>query len=167
LSNEGNIGIRSVLVDFISYFEKNFIGEISGNTVQNSFYSICFWSVYQNIINGIPRSTCAVEAWHRSLNSICVISHPNFAKFLEVIQKEEEVVRIKILQARNGRFRISEKNYLKEEKLRTILRNLNFLKIWVFLILFTKHMIGNLKNKFYYVFIIFLKIYLFFIIKFR
>jgi hypothetical protein len=57
-----------------------------------------------------------------------MIAHPNFAKFVEVIQKEDEVVRIKIQQAENGKFRMAEKKFLREKRIKLIVQNFEFFK---------------------------------------
>jgi hypothetical protein len=83
------------LESFINYFNSNFVGlENKDNTV----YDLKMWSVYDNVINNIPKSTNSLEGWHRGLNASIVQKHPNFANFVTILQREEEVCFVKLLQ---------------------------------------------------------------------
>ena len=46
----------------------------------------------------LPRTNNAVEGWHRGFQAHVSACHPVFWKFLEVLQKEETVVRVGILK---------------------------------------------------------------------
>jgi hypothetical protein len=113
------------LILFFEYFERNFVGYISSKSeeLQKPLYNHGFWSVYTNIINSIPRTTCTIESWHRNLNSNCTRAHPNIAKFVELIQTEDEVVRTKLARERSGNIVFPGKNWCKEEKLRMIVHS--------------------------------------------
>jgi hypothetical protein len=112
------------LKEFISYFLNNYLGRCDENGKYiDSLFGLDFWSVYENVKNELPRSTCSVEAWHRSLNAIFGIAHPNFGRFIEAIQAEEESCRIKIMQCTAGKLCISDKNLKKEELLSVVIKN--------------------------------------------
>ena len=49
--------------NFLSYFEKMFIG----NTEKEAVYCNEFWSCFERVIDSIDRTTNVLEAWHRSL----------------------------------------------------------------------------------------------------
>jgi hypothetical protein len=66
---DGNGEIKILLKDFASYFEKIFLADLEvQETLTNTRYSHSFWSVSNNILKLITRTTCSVEAWHRGLN---------------------------------------------------------------------------------------------------
>ena len=50
----------------------------------------------------LPRTSNAVDGWHRGFQTHVSACHPVFWKFLEVLQKEETVVRVGILQNEGG-----------------------------------------------------------------
>lgn len=50
------------------------------------------------IFKGIPRTTNLAEAYHRCLNAHSEVSQPNIDRSINLLQKEEEIVRFNILQ---------------------------------------------------------------------
>ena len=50
----------------------------------------------------LPRTKNGVEGWHRVFQAHASACHPVFWKFLEVLQKQENVVRVGILQNEVG-----------------------------------------------------------------
>lgn len=106
---------------FIDYFEKTYVG------MNNTFpiFKISFWNAYSRVLNNTPRTTNCSEAWHRVLNFRCNVSHPNFAKFMEILLQENEKARIGIIQGRL-KIDIGSKNVVKEEFLRQVIVNYYF-----------------------------------------
>ena len=49
-----------------------------------------------------PRTNNGVEGWHRVLQAHASACHPAFWKFLEVLQKQETVIRVGNLQNEGG-----------------------------------------------------------------
>jgi hypothetical protein len=91
--------------NFKNFFIKTYIkNNKNKNIYNNAIYDHSFWSVNENILKNIPRTTCTIEAWHRVLNNSTLYPHPNLAKFVEMIQNEEEITRVKIIQELNGSF---------------------------------------------------------------
>ena len=52
--------------------------------------------------NELPRTNNSVEGWHRSFQCNLSACHPTFWKFVELLKKEEAVVRVKMLQCLGG-----------------------------------------------------------------
>ena len=50
----------------------------------------------------LPRTNNAVEGWHRGFQAHVSVCNPVFWKFLEVLQKDELIVRVGILQNEGG-----------------------------------------------------------------
>jgi hypothetical protein len=38
-----------------------------GNYLKSPMYDVDFWSVYNRIVNNIPKTTNSIEAWHHGL----------------------------------------------------------------------------------------------------
>jgi hypothetical protein len=111
---------------FKKYFEKTYIkNEENLCLSKEPLFSHCFWSVYDNVLMNIPRTTCSVEAWHRLLKCTSSLPHPNLAKFVEIIKNEEEITRVELLQETNGLFRFPRKNFI-EGKLRLVVGSFKF-----------------------------------------
>lgn len=105
-------------LDFLDYFDKNYVGSDS----MAARYDIKFWNCYSRVLLNIPRTINCLEAWHRSLNFKCNIAHLNIGKFLEILIMENERVRVSLLQARLS-LPTSGKILKKEESLRIICEN--------------------------------------------
>lgn len=80
------------LKEFINYFKKNYFG--NEETSKESIFNKKSWNVYDRVLNNIPRTTNAVEGWHRSFNAKNEIAHPNIARLITKIKEEEEFNRI-------------------------------------------------------------------------
>ncbi|KAG0441252.1 hypothetical protein DMUE_1192 [Dictyocoela muelleri] len=78
-------GLFNEYETIFKYFEHTYFPIISTNENTNR-YTPVFWSCYDRIINDIPRSTNAVEGWHRAINNSTTISHPNLARFIIILK---------------------------------------------------------------------------------
>jgi hypothetical protein len=81
--------------------------------------------------NSITRTINCLEAWHRSLNFKCNTPHLNLGEFIEIIIEENESVRVKLIQSRKF-IDLSDKDLIKEEKLRVIVKNYEYYMDWEF-----------------------------------
>ena len=87
----------------LNYFEDNYVGRLSVNALRGiSTFPIDFWNMFHRTDDELPRTNNAVEGWHRGFQAHVSACHPVFWKFLEVLQKEETVVRVGILQNEGG-----------------------------------------------------------------
>ena len=67
-----------ILEPFVAYFESTYIGKwisiLNGNRIQlkweKPLYAPLLWSVYNRVIEGEPRTTGNLEAWHRRFGTI-------------------------------------------------------------------------------------------------
>jgi hypothetical protein len=96
------------LKDYFEYFRRNFIGVVDPKNGgwQKPKFSIVFWNARERVILNLPRTTNGVESWHRTLNKIGEIPHPNIGKFVEILQKNEEMARFTISKLISGQFNI-------------------------------------------------------------
>ena len=58
--------------------------------------------MFHKTFDELPRATNCIEGWHRSFQATVAACHPTFWKFLELLEKENALNRVKILQARGG-----------------------------------------------------------------
>ena len=62
----------------IQYFERTYVGRtLPGGAYQHPLFPIVMWNHHFNTTVGLPRTTNAVEAWHRSFNATVGCHHPN------------------------------------------------------------------------------------------
>ena len=105
------------------YFEKTYIGRsLPGGTFVEPLFPVSMWNHHHEVPQGIPRTTNAVEAWHRSYNVTIGCHHPNIWKFLVALKREQGLV-----EARQAKFLSGEKptkrskNRANEDALKTLI----------------------------------------------
>ena len=80
------------------------------------------WNHHHEVLQGIPRTTNAIEAWNRSYNVTIGCHHPNIWKFLVALQREQGLV-----EARQAKFLSGDKhtkrtkNRANEDALKTLI----------------------------------------------
>ena len=78
------------------YFETTYIGRtVSGGTQLAPLFPIEMWNHHHAVPQGIPRTTNAVEAWHRAYNATIGCHHPNVWKWINAIRREQGLVEVK------------------------------------------------------------------------
>ena len=82
--------------ELILYFERTYIGRrLPGGNHQDPIYPIEMWNHHHEVLQGIPRTNNAVEAWHRSYNSTVGCYHPNIWRFMKALKQEQGLVELK------------------------------------------------------------------------
>ncbi|KCZ81921.1 hypothetical protein H312_00682 [Anncaliia algerae PRA339] len=107
------------LEEFLSYFEKNYVGSYNDKTGESIklSYDISFWNVYQRVLLGPPRTSNNAEPWNRTLNLRTVVYKPNIAQYIADLFRQEELDTYNIKRAKIGIFQNS-KNYSREERIK-------------------------------------------------
>ena len=82
--------------DLIGYFERTYIGRtLPGGAYRPALFPINMWNHHFDTALGLPRTTNAVEAWHRSFKATVGCQHPNFWKFITALKREQGLVEIR------------------------------------------------------------------------
>ncbi len=106
---------------FVRYFEENYV---CGKNGRDPTYPISFWSTHDRILGDIPRTTNALEAWHRSLNHISVSAHPNLARFLEILKQEETLISFRLKRLLEGmEIETTSSNFRRVFQLKKVVAN--------------------------------------------
>lgn len=79
-----SLEILSLLSEFISYFERTYIGRENVVPLFNNE----FWNVSERIILNLPRTTNTLEGWHRNFNKIVNTANPNIGRLTDSLQQE-------------------------------------------------------------------------------
>jgi hypothetical protein len=82
--------------------------------------SFTFWSCRNRLLENIPLTTNSLEAWHAGFNTRSSVRHPNIAKLINLLQKEEQKQNLKLANLKKGKIGKKQKNY---KELINILRN--------------------------------------------
>ena len=57
------------------------------------------WNYHLEALAGYPRTTNAVEAWHRSFNSTVGCHRPTIWKFIQALKLEQGIVEVKQMKS--------------------------------------------------------------------
>ena len=78
------------------YYEQTYVGRtLPGGGQILPLFPIRMWNHHHEAPIGIPRTTNAVEAWHRSYNATIGCHHPNIWKFINALKREQGLVEAK------------------------------------------------------------------------
>ena len=89
----------NVTDDLLQYFEDTYIGRYCRNAPRRPpLFAINLWNMFNRTDDELPQTNNSVEGWHRSFQGHVSACHPVFWKFLSVLQKEENMIRISIVQ---------------------------------------------------------------------
>ena len=93
-------------IDFVSYFEENYVGVIRGAGVNQRLEAPKFapemWNVRSRVLADLPRSNNACEGFHNALRSSITASHPNIWRLLVALKQELSLSELKIMQKSRG-----------------------------------------------------------------
>jgi len=104
---------EEVLMPLIDYFEGNWIGRLHRSKKRREpNFPINIWNCYNLVSADLPRTNNSVEGWHNCFSAMLnSSSHPTIWKFINALQKEEQVNRMKIEQYVAGMEPPSKKIY--------------------------------------------------------
>ena len=77
------------LDDLLEYFEDICIGRYQRNAPRRPpSFPIQLWNKFHRTNNRLPRTNNSTEGWHRAFQGYIPSRHPNFWKFIKVLQKK-------------------------------------------------------------------------------
>ncbi|KAF7685046.1 hypothetical protein CDIK_4205 [Cucumispora dikerogammari] len=127
------------LQKFLKYFENTYVGSVEqDNIYKEPIFSPDLWSCFFRVLDRAPRTTNAVESWHRSIRRKIESTHPNMSKLIDSFQKEEETVHLNLIKAARGELQLIRKNFKKEFLLINTLTNYSNYKEDGFFLLLNK-----------------------------
>src|SRR5207249_9935885 len=65
-----------LLMKFIAYFEKTWIGTPIGGGRDRPTYTVDKWNQYHATLNGLPKTNNAIEGWHKAFADCVEAIHP-------------------------------------------------------------------------------------------
>ena len=107
------------MADYVNnYFENKFIGSIDQKTGKRKvpIFPIKLWSVYQRVLDGLPRTNNSIEAWHKAF-SAAIKSHTLVAKLIEKFKKEQNRTETNSIQLTvDGEEDVRRKSQVRKDK---------------------------------------------------
>jgi hypothetical protein len=114
---------NSKFEQFNMHYKNNYTGHFENYIFKLPRYSPTFWNCYERIVEKAPRTINIAEAWHRTFRESVEYPHPNLAKFILCLQREEEKTRTRLLRWENGTVELPRSDLEQEEKLFIISTN--------------------------------------------
>ncbi|CAG7729356.1 unnamed protein product [Allacma fusca] len=85
--------------EFVQYFEETWIGTPARRgTWRSSRFEPQLWNMYHSVLTDTHRTNNNIEGWHSRFESLIGAHHPMIWKFIQVLQKEQNVTRAKTIQ---------------------------------------------------------------------
>ena len=89
--------------EVLDYFENTYIGRFLRNAPRRPpLFPIELWNRFHRTAEELPRTNNNIEAWRNSFQANVSSTHPTFWKFLDVLLREERIVRVRMLQNQTG-----------------------------------------------------------------
>lgn len=120
-NNYNDMRIDNVL----DYFEDNYIGrQRRGRPRAVPMFSVSTWNMHQRTQDDLPRTNNHIEGWHRRFTGNCDSVHPTIWKFIQSLQREENLVRAEVHQAVGGHPVTQKKKYAQSaERVKNIVND--------------------------------------------
>ena len=87
------------ILELIFYVEKNFLRNYIYIYQDKSNNDEFIFSIYNNTVNGLPRTQNSIEGWHRSLNARTTSKHQSLFNLFKELQHQQNSCEIKIMQS--------------------------------------------------------------------
>ena len=85
--------------DLLQYFEETYIRRYRRNAPRRRpLFAINLWNMFNRTDDELSCTNDSAEGWHQSFQGHVSICHPVFWKFFSILQKEENMIRISIVQ---------------------------------------------------------------------
>lgn len=97
--------------NILTFFEANYMKKMECNDF------ISFWNVSMRTLEGIPRTSNALEGFHGGLNNLFIKSHPDIGLFGEELLKENLVSNKKLLNILYKNYKLKQDTDLKLRKI--------------------------------------------------
>ena len=82
--------IEDALIPLFDYFEDTWIGRPGRHGIRrNPLFPIRVWSIFQRVIEGLPRTNNSIEGWHLTFQGTVGTNHPTIYKLIEATQLEQ------------------------------------------------------------------------------
>jgi len=92
-----------LLQPVLDYIEDYYIGRLTRRGLRRQpLFPIELWNMYDRALNGQAKTTNAVEAWHRALQSLLSEIHPSIWKFINGLKRLQKLRDTEIEQSIAG-----------------------------------------------------------------
>ena len=80
----------------LQYFERNYMGNLRAGVRMAPSFPHELWNAHDWVMNGLPRTTNAVEGWHHSFKRSVGKCHAKIWKFIDCLKREYASMHLEI-----------------------------------------------------------------------
>jgi hypothetical protein len=93
-----------LLIDFICYFEKTWIGPWNRRKTQKiaPLFNINLWNCFHSVLEDRPKTNNSCEGFHSGFAGLLGASHPTIYKFISGLQDHRHLPRSKLTSFNAG-----------------------------------------------------------------
>lgn len=91
-----------LLLEFIQYFERTWIGTTAGRRKVHPIFEISLWNCFHSVLEDLPKTNNSCEGFHHALSSILGASHPTIYKIIDGLKDQQALIELKIQQLMAG-----------------------------------------------------------------
>lgn len=116
----------TALKDFFRYFDEFYVhGPAGKKHGRRPKFSPQLWSVYENVLNHLPRTSNNLEGWHTKWNGLLRTENPSIYTVLKQFQHEERNGNVEYLRVLQGEPSLKRRKKVvrKDEQLEKLVRN--------------------------------------------
>ena len=83
--------------EVLDYFEDTYVGCFCRNAPRRlPLFPIELWNMFNRTAEELPRTNNNIEAWRNGFQANVSSTHPTFWKFLDILLREERIVRVRM-----------------------------------------------------------------------
>lgn len=112
-----------VLLDFLNYFEKTWVGpwNLRRTARLDPLFAKDLWNCFHSVLDDLPKTNNSCEGFHSGFQTILGASHPTIYKLIDGLKSQETLASLKINQFHAGKLPPTVKKYADHaKKLKTI-----------------------------------------------
>ena len=77
------------IISYVQFIQETCIGRSRGGRRKSPLFPIEIWSLFEQIVEGLPGTNNAVEAWHNLFQAALQCCHSTFWEFFSALLKEQ------------------------------------------------------------------------------
>lgn len=88
------------LQPLVDHWEDDYIGRRTPRG--NPKFAVAVWSIYNRVVNDLPRTNNLVQVWHKAFQQTVDCHHPSIFKLIKQFRKEQDHAKIQLEKFNSG-----------------------------------------------------------------
>lgn len=102
----------ALLVEFIHYFERTWIGTTIGRRKVAPMFEVGLWNCFHSVLEDLPKTNNSCEGFHNAFSAILGAAHPTIYKLIDSFKDQQALTELKIQQVIAGTTLPPKKKYV-------------------------------------------------------